>query len=232
MVNQHEFVKQCLLKYKKESVDPKKGGQEAHYPAPKGIGKTTIWLTFEDHQIQGLLQSEEYGRCCFFPGHAKEFLDANFGINDWFYLYDLYEKWTSISGSRNGSIGGKKIHEVKDQDGRSIHARKLAQNLHSEKDVDGKSLHSKKIHSVIDTDGKSLHAKKMRSAGPQNTGGGKATAIIRAKKVELTNMKTGEKFIFGSASEAARQLHLKANHVINVANGKGKTHKGYKARYI
>ena len=62
---------------------------------------------------------------------------------------------------------GKKPHEKKDTDGKSLHNKKL----HAKKDpVDGKSLQAKKmnrgLHKEKDSkDGKSLHAKKAGKKG-------------------------------------------------------------------
>ncbi len=104
VMDQHTWVQKCLDYYKENNLTPEPGGewQEAHYPAPKGLGKDVIWLRFEDHQVQGLLQSEEYGRCCFYGPDTKTFLDNNFGCSDWFGLYELYEKWVIAHCSKNG----------------------------------------------------------------------------------------------------------------------------------
>ena len=101
-MDQHTWVQQCLDYYKENNLTPEPGGewQEAHYPAPKGLGKDVIWLRFEDHQVQGLLQSEEYGRCCFYNPDVKTFLDNNW-CYDWFYLYSLYEEWSGYYSKAN-----------------------------------------------------------------------------------------------------------------------------------
>jgi hypothetical protein len=62
--------------------------------------------------------------------------------------------------AEGGKIGGKKVHEAKDGNGKSLHAL----NLHKEKDENGKSLHAlsmlEKLHEEKDEKGKSLVAVK------------------------------------------------------------------------
>lgn len=73
-MNQHQWVEECLGYYKQNDVqigDPNEGvWEDAHYPLPRGMGDSTIKLLHEHHQIQGVLQSEEVGRCCFYSGDA------------------------------------------------------------------------------------------------------------------------------------------------------------------
>jgi hypothetical protein len=103
--DQHTWVWACKARYEEQGLEPGNpedgDWQEAHYPAPKcGGGTETIWLRFEDHQVQGILQSEEYGRMCFFPRDAKSFLD-NHWCQDWFELYSFYEKWAGHNAKVN-----------------------------------------------------------------------------------------------------------------------------------
>ena len=106
-MNQHDFVRGCLEFYEEAGMTPEKGWEEAHYPAPKGQGTETIWLTHDHHQIQGLLQSEEYGCVCFFPGNVKKFLTQGWFVSNWFELWRLYEKWAKQGGEnvRDNQLG-------------------------------------------------------------------------------------------------------------------------------
>ena len=80
-------------------MDPEPGWEQAHYPIPKCLGGTeTIWLTWEHHQVQGLLQSEESQHCCFHNGDVKRFLTRGFFVAGWFELWDLYDKWSGSTG--------------------------------------------------------------------------------------------------------------------------------------
>lgn len=181
-MNQHEFIRGCLLFYEQEGLTPDNSWEKAHYPAPNGKGNDVVYLTHDHHQIQGLLQSEEYGQCCFFNGDAKKFLTCGPFITGWFKLWDLYDNWAGDSI--------KKLLSEKDEEGKSIHARQmgkksmetrrsamteeeikdyytgLAQKAHQEKNQDGKSVLGKIngkrineiIHSEVDENGKSKHA--------------------------------------------------------------------------
>ena len=141
-MDQHTYVKSCLSFYVERGLtpgDPEDGKwEEAHYPAPKGEGVETILLLHDHHQVQGLLQSEEYGRCCFFIGHTKSFLSHGPFTSNWFELWDVYDKWrqnatetmqthpnTQLARSENGrnniksvdcrkagKAGGKRVHEL------------------------------------------------------------------------------------------------------------------------
>ena len=122
MMNQHDFVKSCLEEYKKSVRYFEEGWEEAHYPAPKGVGTDTIWLTHEHHQIQGLLQSEEYGRMCFFVGHTLEFLKKGPFVSNWFELWDIYDKWTRKpkSESHRRKIGDAQLGEKNHKYGKPL----------------------------------------------------------------------------------------------------------------
>ena len=77
--------------------------EDAHFPLPKGLGEKTIRLHHLDHAIQGVFQSEEVGRKCFYNGHTKAALKApNYFPPGWFEAWDLYDKWTTLSSTSNG----------------------------------------------------------------------------------------------------------------------------------
>jgi hypothetical protein len=194
-MDQHEFVARCYINYTElglETGNPDDGiWQDAHYPAPDPEGDTTIPMLFDDHQQQGLYQSEEWGRCCFFLGDAKKFLTHGPFVPNWFDLWDLYDKWSqlhlaeisvkgsisahkerneqgqSLLGVKNGE-NLSKLHEEKDEFGRSIHALKACEKIHSEKNEFGKSVTGVKaanttnkiIHLEKNEDGKSVIAVK------------------------------------------------------------------------
>ncbi len=107
-MDQHTFVSECLSKYTMLGLTP--GNPDdgvwnvAHYPAPDPEGTETVQLLFNDHQQQGLYQSEEWGRCCFWSGDTRKFLTHGPFVSNWFELWDIYDKWV---GDRN-----KKLHEL------------------------------------------------------------------------------------------------------------------------
>ena len=108
-MDQHEFVRGCLAYYAEAGTDPEPGWQRAHYPVPECAGgQDTVWLTWEHHQVQGLLQSEEYGQQCFFNADALQFLSQNPTRLD---LWDLYERWSGynvkIMSAHPNSVEGR-----------------------------------------------------------------------------------------------------------------------------
>ena len=202
-MNQHEFVTKCFEKYKRLGIilgDPNEESenqmwQNAHYPAPDPEGDTTIPMLFDDHQQQGLYQSEEYGRCCFFIGHTRKFLTHGPFVENWFELWDLYDKWSPlqfkklhIEKDENGKSifgveSGKKSHLIKNEEGKSANAVANANKLHEEKNKEGKSpfaielgkKRGKKPHEKKNEEGKSVLAVKN---------GKNACEKIHAKKNE------------------------------------------------
>lgn len=161
IVDQHEFVAKCYADYAELGLEPGNPDdgewQDAHYPKPNPEGDKTILLLYSDHQQQGLYQSEESGRICFFPGDVKKFLIHGPFVSNWFELWDLYDKWV---GERL-----KKVHDKKDEIGRSLTAMKL----HTERNEFGKSVRAltnvKKLHSIIHAErnefGKSIHSVRI-----------------------------------------------------------------------
>jgi len=99
-MNQHTFVKERLSFYEEQGLTPEPGGewQEAHYPDPRDVGNKTIWMLHNDHQQQGLYQSEEYGRPCFYNYDTLRFLTHGPFVPGWFDLWDLYDKWSGYNG--------------------------------------------------------------------------------------------------------------------------------------
>lgn len=100
-MNQHDFVKGALAYYEENGFYPGDGArwEVAHYPRPKGEGDDTEDLMWEHHQVQGLLQSEEEGRKCFYEYQALRFLKTTPFIEGYFELWDLYDKWSGGSAT-------------------------------------------------------------------------------------------------------------------------------------
>ena len=231
-MNQHEWVRACLARYEEEGLTPEPGGgwQKAHYPAPKGMGEDTIWLLHDDHQVQGLLQSEEYGRCCFFACDAKRFLECGPFVQGWFGLQELYNKWFNDLRVKAAAKMNEVVHAEKDEQGRSIAALKASQAAHTHKDGQGRSLVAMKMNEVI-------HAEKDeqgRSAAAVKAGieAGKKATEKYSRPMRVISTSTGEIFEFPSAKEAVRVLSLNQGSLCSVARGVSKQHKGYTAIYL
>jgi len=95
-MNQHEFVRGCHAFYEEEGLVPGDGPgwEKAHYPAPKGVGKRTIWLLHEHHHVQGVLQSLEFDSRCFWPT-AKYYL-----VGPWEFLLPTYYRYNNAKEAR------------------------------------------------------------------------------------------------------------------------------------
>ena len=73
---------------------------KAHTPVPEHLGGTEwVWLTWEDHQRQGLLQSEDFQCCCFWAGDVRKWLDT--WPENAMEFEELYRKW-HLDLSRRG----------------------------------------------------------------------------------------------------------------------------------
>ena len=120
----------------------KTNGEFAHCPYPAGMGETGYYLLHEHHQHQGILQSKDVGRLCFWVGDAKKWLlNCDPFPEDYFVLWDIYEEFVKKHSLANGQSSAKKWHEAKDENGKSLHALKMLDKLHREKDEKGRSVH-------------------------------------------------------------------------------------------
>jgi hypothetical protein len=163
MKTQKEFVEGCLQYYSEFGIvagDPEEGiWEDAHYPIPECLGGTeTILLLSEHHYIQGIYQSLEFNKVCFWIGNTKKFLRDNF-CTAWFELSEAYEKVVSrytkerlrllhIPDESGKSLHTKKLHQQKDDQGRSVHTLKAFAKVHIKKDKNGKSVEAVKAGEV------------------------------------------------------------------------------------
>jgi hypothetical protein len=105
MLSNEVFALACRAYYDEVGlVVDEKNGQFAHCPYPKGMGETGYYLLWEHHQQQGLLQSRDVGKRCFFTSHPKKWLVSCDPLPDnYFDLWDIYEEFTS--GKHNPMFG-------------------------------------------------------------------------------------------------------------------------------
>lgn len=222
MKTQKEFVEQCIAFYLEQGLEPGNpddGDWEiAHYPQPQPEGTETVLLLHGHHQVQGLLQSEEVGRCCFFSGGTKKFLTDGSFIESWFELWELHEKWSSI---RNLGVN-EVLHSEKDEEGKSVHAVKAGKETHREKDEQGRSLRNLKLneelHTEKDEQGRSLHAMKSLNHGEKDELGRSVTAVAGAKAANAekdpvtgksVNALAGGKAAHAEKDDQGRSLHAR-----------------------
>jgi hypothetical protein len=106
----------------------------------------------------------------FFPNTDEGWKEANLvekrlikpDINNSLCLNENCGGHVSLTCARKGVEKlNKKLHEAKDENGKSLHSLGISKNLHEAKDENGKSLHNlKTIHKERDEHGKSLHSQK------------------------------------------------------------------------
>ena len=96
MLPNEEFALACRAYYEEQGlIVDATNGQFAHCPLPKEMGETGYYLLWEHHQQQGLLQSGDVGRCCFWVGHAKQWLNqCDYWPDNYFDLWDIYDYYT------------------------------------------------------------------------------------------------------------------------------------------
>ncbi len=91
-LDQHQFVKKCLEKYKTTPLPPGECWEQAHYPKPACLGgESVVLLWSRDHALQGVLQSEEYQHPCLHS--ASEHSDRRKLSENYPEFLPLFEKW-------------------------------------------------------------------------------------------------------------------------------------------
>ena len=118
MLPNEEFALACLAYYEEQGlIVDKTNGQFAHSPLTRKECDTGYHLLWEHHQQQGLIQSRDLGKCCFFTGDAKKWLlAADYFPENYFELWDIYEEFATAgakkAGEKGGKRGGKKSQEL------------------------------------------------------------------------------------------------------------------------
>lgn len=116
------YVEGVMRYYRDNDIqigDPNEGTWNlAHYPCPKRLGGTrVIHLLEEHHAVQGVLQSEEFGKPCVY-GWERKYLSGE--------IRDLLEKWMSVQRSEAVTNGWKNADEQRRKERRSNIAKGTA----------------------------------------------------------------------------------------------------------
>lgn len=117
MLPNERFALACRSYYDEIGlVVDERNGQFAHCPYPKDMGDEGYYLLWEHHQQQGLLQSRDVGKRCFFTGHTYKWLiECDPFPDKYFELWDIYEEFISgkhhplwkVTGKKHPSWGNK-----------------------------------------------------------------------------------------------------------------------------
>ena len=107
---QHEWIDQCQIKYRFESLPDGEHWEDAHYPIPECLGGAeTVRLWSRDHAVHGVLQSKDTGYPCLHGYRCntdRVLLEAHYPE----YL-DLFDQELFNLRQMAGRIGGKKTTE-------------------------------------------------------------------------------------------------------------------------
>ena len=130
MLSNEVFAIECRRKYEEQGlIVDKTNGQFAHCPYPKGMGDSGYYLLWSDHQHQGLLQSRDVGRRCFWTADAKIWLDGF--PEGYFELCDIYQEFNSGKHhSMFGKTGELATRYGKKNPGASASMKKRTGELH------------------------------------------------------------------------------------------------------
>ena len=98
MLPNEVFALACRERYAEDGlVVDESNGEFAHCPLPKSMGDSGYYLLHDDHQWQGLLQSKDLGRRCYYASDVKRWLmKANF-VTGYFDLWDIYDEYNKLS---------------------------------------------------------------------------------------------------------------------------------------
>ena len=142
MLSNERFALDCIARYEAQGlVVDARNGEFAHCPLTRHECDTGYYLLHEDHQHQGLLQSKDLGKCCFYAHHTLKWLkECDCFSENYFELWDIYDKYSGDNVRRVM----EKLHKEKDENGKSLHAvkagKKGGEKANEAKDEDGKSL--------------------------------------------------------------------------------------------
>ena len=88
------FALKCRERYAEDGlIVDQSNGEFAHCPLPKGLGDSGYYLLHDDHQWQGLLQSKDVGRRCYFIANAQRWLLKAPFVDGYFELWAIYDEF-------------------------------------------------------------------------------------------------------------------------------------------
>lgn len=198
---QEQFVKDCLAKYRWESLPADQKWEEAHFPLPQCSGEgDTVKLWSADHTVQGLLQSVEFDHKCF---HGYRTEHDRYLLTEYYPEYlELFAQLTSQFSRRQGKKGGKKAVELKV----GIHAPGMA----SKGGKKGGKIAGKKAAELK----LGIHAPGMLGVGGKIGGpkGGKKTAELG---IGIHGQSAEQMSAAGKKSAAQKWQCLVTGHICN-----------------
>ena len=198
MLPNEVFALACRERYAEDGlVVDESNGEFAHCPLPEGLGETGYYLLHDDHQWQGLLQSRDVGRRCYWVGHAKRWLETCNFVDGYFDLWDIYDEFNKLSEEHKRKLRGVnnfmygKSHSEETR-------RKIREAL---KGLPGRPGRPGIPHSEE-------HRRKISEAqiGERNTNFGKRGRYNHLSKPIIATKPCGSEVRYESITEAQREL--------------------------
>ena len=208
MLPNEVFALACRAYYDEQGlIVDETNGEFAHCPLPKGMGDRGYYLLWEHHQQQGLLQSRDVDRKCFFNADVKKWLlTCNYWPDNFFELWDTYEHYTREHAKNS-------LRKVT-HDQRSEMMLKVWSNLSPEQ----RSVRARKTVDKVSFETRSANSYR---------------AHIRTVEIAFPDGRVG---VYPSVSLASVAIGVDAETVrkwvIKQTPLKQGKHKGYSARYV
>ena len=109
MLPNEKFALECRDRYAEDGlVVDESNGEFAHCPLPRGLGESGYYLLHDDHQHQGLLQSRDVGRKCYWIPDVKRWLTTTHFVDGYFELWDIFDEFNIATEETKGKISESK----------------------------------------------------------------------------------------------------------------------------
>jgi hypothetical protein len=151
MLPNEVFALACRAYYDEQGlIVDETNGEFAHCPLPRGMGDKGYYLLWEHHQQQGLLQSRDLGKCCFFSGDVKEWLlTCSYWPDNFFELWDIYDEYVSRP----------KPQEVREK------TRQSVKRMWDELSQEERDMRAQNIRNALQSQPKEVRSKRSRKGG-------------------------------------------------------------------
>jgi hypothetical protein len=120
MLPNEEFALACRAYYEEQGlIVDETNGEFAHCPYPEGMGESGYYLLHDHHQQQGLLQSRDVGKRCFWVGDVKNWLlKSDYFPDNFFELWDIYDEFSkpsNLAHLHSPEVKARRINAIKNR---------------------------------------------------------------------------------------------------------------------